>query len=486
MDVKENSTIGVKKVLFYCLLFAGLFFLVIPYLLVAFYANPSGDDFSNIAYTIKQNQSTWFMNAIKQSINGYMRWQGTYSGNFFCAFLSGIYHFFGIKWLHVEFAINICVFLFAIHLFYEELLKWRIPHRSSILLLSVAFLVVTIFGCLYNCNVSEVFYWHTGLTVYTIPLSLSIISIGLALSNSGKKRITILSAVMAFISAGGALDIAAFINVGMLLLLLYSFFYCHEYRKQLFLFVVSFFGAVINVVAPGNYNRHGQISSEYPVLDSIKYSFLGTANRNINLIFGVAFPFLILSIIILYKYIAEINIKIINPIILAAFFGIGEAIIDFPVHLGYSDNHMPTRCEFVSRIAMVLFMELWLINSSRWIMSKLRGTFSFSNANVLLIIVVVYTACIPFISDDVSDMFYPFKMYDDLCNGELEKYESANNLILSALENADNEDIVLDIYEWADIDYLRDMRLSSDPDYWVNHETTSYYTNVKSISVNYK
>ena len=110
MQIGEDKFMKKNANIFLIISIICFFFMLVPYLLTATYANPSADDFSNLIGTMSQTGSSFLEKAIKQSVHIYVVWQGTYTGNFLTAFGGLIYYKSGVWGLHLEYMVNILIF----------------------------------------------------------------------------------------------------------------------------------------------------------------------------------------------------------------------------------------------------------------------------------------------------------------------------------------------------------------------------------------
>ncbi len=459
--------------------------IIIPYIIAAFYGNPSADDFTNAVGVLRTEGGNFFVKALRRSSAIYYEWQGTYTGNYLVSFGTAIFHNLGLKGLRLEFVAGIAFFFFSISAFLVCVLK---ANAKEIELWQILFgCTVVAFAILYRFNVNEILYWHTGLAVYTVPFCFGIIAVGLAFSLDKGWVKTALTAICAFLAVGGSLDISAFVCVTLLLGLIYLVYCKKSFGRVAILFAVAVIGSFINVLAPGNFARHDSLSESFPVFQSLRYAIVGVGLRNWGIVFGVLTPFLVLTVIVLWNNVESDRLEFINPILLAVALFCAEIVIDFPVYLGYSSNTFPNRCEFVSRVVAVLYLIVLFVDYIGWYKKKNQTVIQFNKQYVVLVALVVIMAITPFASEYAFENYFPFRIYNDMATGELDRYRRGNDVILSALENAHGEDVVVDIYEYSlDVDYIQSMRLRSDPEYWVNAGTAMYYENVNSISVNYK
>ncbi len=459
-----------------------LVLLVMPFIIVSMFGTVSADDFTNLVAFISSSNDSFLMDRLNWTIYVYKGWQGTYTGNFLSTFNG--YYFHGMLGLHIEFILNIILFFISILVFCQSMIKKTIlsDNRLEFIILVT---VISMFLILYDYNPNEVFYWHTGLAMYTIPLSIGLLSISLSILYDGNVFAGIFSVLLSFISVGGALDVAALVCTLNLLLLCYKLLQRKPYRLQIVVFCASFIGALINVVAPGNYIRHSDISTEFNVFEALIKSFEGVVSRNWELAIGGTIPLFFLMGILMYNWMDRRRDRYVNPIVLFVALLIGEIIVDFPVRLGYSSGYFPLRCEFVARCTAVIFILIFEMNLVGGISSRSDKLIHFDKQYVSVIVLVTIMSITPFVSQEALNNYYPFRIYQDLANGELDKYEDTNNLIISRLMESKGENVVIEIFETNDVDYLASLRLQEDPEYWVNKGTASYFEN-ESISVIYK
>ncbi len=464
---------------FFCI--ALFLFLVVPYLIVATYAGPSADDFSNLNNTIAHVDKLFFMKAIHASINSFVGWQGTYFGNIL-AFLGGaIFHFGGVYALRIEFIINILIFFMS-----SLFLFWRIIEIIDVSYtkrMKVSLVVASLFSLmiLYDFDVSEVFYWHTGLAVYTIPTSLTLLTIACAIKKDMSKKDLIVVAGLSFCAAGGALDIAAFVTGSLMLIAIYKSFISKKADNIIICFIVALIGSLINCLAPGNFVRHGIMTEKFPIADSFRYSFANTVKSFWEYVGNGTIILLFCICLLLFNNLKDTNIKFVNPFVMIGLLFVGSIIIDFPVYLGYASNTIPLRCIFVRKVSMTIFIIISALNLTGWLSKKVDEVFLYKKEFVAIISGLVLIAFTNIISEDCWNVIKPFKIWNDLFYKEsLQSYESANKYIIETLKNNEGNDVILNVPSYDTLGYLKSIGLTDDSENWVN-TAVSYYFNNKSI-----
>ncbi len=468
---KQNSIILTIAILFFLLICS-------PYVCVATYANPSADDFSNLLATFNRPESTFLGKAISQSAFIYLTWQGTFFGNLLTYIGGAIYYWWGVIGLQIEYICNILLFFGALwgisFSFYSK------AFFSKKQLYSATFTTAGLIGFMsvYNFDVSELFYWHTGLSMYTVPLSLAIIVVVILLNEENNHWQIIIAALLAFASSGGALDISAFVCGVTFLIAIYKSFCKKKVDRSVMVFLLGLLGAVINVAAPGNYVRHSAISAEYPILTSLKHSNMGVFKELWKYSENGTIIFVILLCIVMFNSLKKSKITFVNPVLLAIVLYIGSVIIDFPVYLGYAGEELPIRCEFVRRVAMTLFLFAVSFNTTGWFAKRSERELCLSKELLAVMCLIFFTALHACVPTDSWEELKPFKIYSDLYyNHRLSNYEKANQQIIETLKNSKGQDVVLKVPGYNSLGYLKQLGLSEDPDNWINVDIAKYFGN---------
>lgn len=383
--------------------------------------------------------------------------------------------------LHLEYVLNILLFYWALfsfsNLFSKKIFKSaQNAYTISFILTSLMSLMI-----LYDFDVSEVFYWHTGLCMYTVPLSFSLLVFAILLKKYISNVDLLIGCGLSFFAAGGSLDISAFVCGVSLLLFLYRSKKKNGIDKTIVVFLTGIGGALLNVLSPGNYDRHGLITDRFPVWNAIKYSNAGVFHNFCTFVQNGTIIFLIILCVLLFRKLRVSNILFVNPILLMLILYVGSIIIDFPVYLGYAGDYFPLRCEFVRRTASTIFLCIAFINMTGWIAKKTERNFPFSIEFISALIILVFLtlhACVPI---GALDTVKPFKIYNDIyfnsIDHRLTNYEETNNMIISELQKGVGQDVVINVSSYDTLGYFKSLGLSSDSNNWVNLALASYFGN---------
>ncbi len=130
---------------------------------------------------------------------------------------------------------------------------YRLRKKSGINDLYIKSLLVTICiipFCGFETYI-EVFFWFSGATSYSFPVSLMFLAFALYIQlDANKMAFMVIAGVCGFLAMGGTLAIAGAGCFTALRVLLYKFDI-----KKLIIFIIWTIGAFINALAPGNYVR---------------------------------------------------------------------------------------------------------------------------------------------------------------------------------------------------------------------------------------
>lgn len=450
------------------------------YILASFYALPYKDDFSN-GFSMKQLSDTsgYLTSAIKLTIKTHMEWQGTYSGSFFTFFLSPFLRG-GVVGCWLEYAINIIFFLVAICMFLYQTLKYFLGrvNKKFFLFVLTAF---SLFSLLF-IPVSEVFYWHTGLCMYTLPFSFALITFALVISYFVNKMSwkIIMASVCAFLAAGGALMISAFLCAVLLGIFVFRYFMVSRLGKITSVFWVAFLGSLINATAPGNFVRKGAIDGGFTLFDSIVASikavlveiYLQYEERTLLVVMLVLF----FTCIHIFK---ECGFEFKYPLLITGYSFFCMVITVFPVKFGYGTDAFPPRCIFIMETVIAICIFGVVFYWSGWITK--RVDFHFTKEHLLCIGLCIFILSLPLCQYDKVKEMKTTDIYVNWLNGSLGEYREQGRELFQTIENSKQDDVVIDS-TLDNMGIYGSLDLLEDENYWVNSAVADYY-NKNSVRV---
>ena len=452
---------------------------IIPVLIYASMSVPAADDFSN-AYTIRKYWKIYPSTFIASLVNCYDYYFES-NGFYFSIFLNMLFQpllRWGIGGLRIfNVIVNIAFFtatLFLFHIFVKEFLN----KKSSSLM--TWFLYSTfVFSLINNTSNFEVYTWYCVLVAYTLPLALMMCTFALfILILKRNSHLVIITSTFAFLVSGSSLNIVA-LNCGMILLFgIYGFIFLNKKKESLTVFISALVGAIINVVAPGNYIRRDYISTNYDVIDSFKDAIKCTVRLLIDKCLHTSFlPVLIIIFLISYIFIEvkSDKIKFKYPIFALIVAMSGIIIVNFPVTLGYESNTLPVRCVFIQDIATYFLLYLCMLYFIGW----LKTSFIVVKFSKVLTCAIL-TGCILLIFG-ICRMNGGYRNYttgymiSSIVNGELVRYVKYEEGILEEIENSEEEDVIIYRPFKMSNPYMKEIGIESDPQNWVNKSISGYY-----------
>lgn len=443
------------------------------YILASFYGLPYKDDFSN-GFSMKQLSDTtgYFVGALKLTVKTHMEWQGTYSGTFFTYFLSPFLRW-GMVGCWLEYVINIVIFLGAIVFFLHQTLQYVLGKLNTRIFFG--FLTIFSLSSMVFIEVAEVFYWHTGLCMYTLPFSLALITFSLVVSYFIKKKNwkIIMACMFAVGAAGGALMISAFLCAVLLGIFLFRYLLTKKIGKITSVFWVAFIGSLVNAIAPGNFVRKGVIEGEFTLLDSIISAikailveiYLQYQDRTLLVVMFI----LLLVGIFIFK---ECRFEFKYPLLITVYAFFCMIITVFPVKFGYGTDAFPPRCTFIMETVITICLFGVIIYWSGWLTKRID--FEFKKEHLICIGLCIFILGLPLFQYDRFKEMKPTNIYINWVSGSLKEYYDQGRALFEAIENSEQEDVVINI-TLDNMGIYGSLDLFEDENYWVNSAVADFY-----------
>lgn len=459
-----------------CIVIAALALLysILPYLNATRFVVPVADDLQ----LGPGAGESYFAYAFRSMKSFYFGWQGSYVSLFLYALFSPFTRF---GFTGIRFA---C--FFSILFFYISLWICVCNITEYMLKIMKKWEIVTIYAMISMLvsNVhppTEVFFWYTGICVYTIPFGFSLTGIGLLVHYvfESKKRYLIGAMVCAFIAGGGVLQCSAVICYFYLAITVWTMLEKNPQRvKVLAAFMVGLISTLINVCAPGNYVRHDVIDdSQLHLFISMRFSFSVVGWEMIRLLRETDFLFFILFFItvgvVIYR--GNIQVKIELQHLCIAFVGLLGAmwISTYPVILGYSQASMASRSYFILDTLAVIsaFVGSIMLGGflTRYI-DKMPEKYLFFVMGIILgVFLGIYV-----LGD--KEIYRPVtRCIHDTSTGFNEKFRDTWEYVYQQIQESEEDDVIVEITDTPESDILMDPHISSDPSYWVNGMVKMYY-----------
>lgn len=409
----------------------------------------------------------------------YLDWQGTYFAMFIQAFLSPINNF-GLEQLKIVMTAN--ALLFFVSLFSVVWTVFNLVWKDKKMLhIRLTVFTVILFSILDADVFTEIFFWYSGATAYSIPLSFMLLSVTCFLmvnderyTDKKKNFLTVLSSVLLFLAVGGSLTVS---GTGCYVVLLLSIGFYLAGRKisarNIIITAVGIAGSLVNVIAPGNFARHsysGDDSNSWMLVRSVKWAVKNVWSQIERLTKETMFGIMILIMVMVGIYLSG---KIKNGLkeyglisILALGWGYVTA---FPVALGYSGPEFPNRCCFILDVVIVLS----LLNFAVFCGCCLdRWAHVYADKSACAVLLVVLFASFLLAPESISESAL-MAVAESGHNGSYAEYYQECRAIYDYLENCPEEDVVLVLPEY--IENFECFYLDEDENGWVNVGIAQYY-----------
>nr|WP_297707426.1 hypothetical protein [uncultured Butyrivibrio sp.] len=459
-----------------------LILLIYPYLRLAFFANIAQDDYCFLENLSYLPESSFFIKIVNFSQKEYMRWQGTYFTNMMAPIVYLPFLKFGNIYVQLWMFGGILLWFVSLLYLVHSIFAGRIKDKTDRWLSVFAAFFAVILMILYNAGqIKDTFYWLNGIIAYTLAISFAFFSFGLQIKNDRKILCSVLCVILSFLAVGGPLNVAALTCGVAFLLTVYRAVRRQKISRSLITFFASLAGAIINVISPGNYSRYEGEMSIGDVIAALQQSANWVAERNWQIIADGTVLVMIIAVVISLKYAEKYEKVLVNPVLLIVLLFIGEVIVDFPVLLGV--GRLEDRTQFIGKTVAAVFMLIILLDVIGWIIVRfdLRPSDKW-NPFVMFIVAGI----VLFVLLRKEDTLFPMKIYEDMSNGTLARYEAANDYMLEVIYQSEKDtDVVVEINDYPRISYVKGAGVLEDPDTWVNTPISRVF-GLKSLSVIYK
>lgn len=464
----------------------------IPYIISTRYTVFWTDDFSDARAATEYGGSI-IHNALMYTDHMYQVFQGTYSSIFLASIFSPLASE-NLALLRLISILNIVLFIISSYVLIKNILIQLNFAKSY----EIVFLSLIIIPLLSYKSYAEILYWYTGQTVYTFPLSFGFFAVSLMFNinnNSKSKCILVFKYGLLFLlialGCGGSLQISGVICYLILFLPIminFQYFidesprvyfskivYFYKNHIEYFIaFMMSLALTLINLLAPGNFSRYGEIeSTEVSIIKAIFYSF--------NMMY-TTFRFYICDTTLIMFLVAAVIFGMISKkvikyklSIVVSLFSIGLVFISlFPVVLGYKHDNVwkyyPSRVQFVTDYSFII-----CIITCGYTLGLLIKSYS-KNINESVVIILLCTITFPRLPEYIkpADEVLPIMITESIVTGELR--DCADRIInaYNSVKQSDDVDVAV-LYPKEAIEWFSVVTLSDSPNDWFNHVLAKYY-----------
>ena len=499
------------------LLIGVILLLAVPLLLGAGYTYPAADDF------IFENGSTEWAN-MSGSIRGrflaawnyYMTWEGRYISNLLLFFILPFTRF-GLSGFRII-MVMLSLF-FVLSLFFmvngiisfsqlsEETNSRRSKRNKKLFLYAV--LLFAALGLPGTWIGREIFYWYTGAVGYLVGIDSLFLSIGCFFLANCRGKIGrgyyICSVLFGFIASGTCPQVASFVCSWHLIALLSVILSAEGGKKQLHFwsicpFLVSLFGAVINVAAPGSLRRSRITMDEginYGLIDAVKDTFSCQRDELGQVLRDPVFIALSVALFLVCICVEVREAKIERPITwIGALFMVCSVLVSqflciFPVVLGYHGNGLyneRTRyiAEFEIRFSLIFAIIYVARYVSQMLLKKGKCNRTCCLAGILCG-VFICTAGFLFLNNHTEETGYGYsiELIREFLSGTVQEVFSLRKEVLDALEVAeDGMDVYLQMPPLPSTRVTYSQGISTDPGEQTNQAVATMF-HLNTVAIEY-
>lgn len=435
----------------------------------------------------------------------YLDWQGTFFAMFLQAFLSPINNF-GLPQLKAVMMGN-ALFYLAVLLgtVWTGLSFFGVEKKDRSLLLVI---LTILFAAVTNADVyTEIYFWFSGAVAYSMPFSVCLVAIllflfvnkeaaGVVTESEGradrtiaaperkkkrgsaanaarrKTRCAVAAGILLFLSSGGSLTVA---GAGCYLALLLTFVFWLRDRRfsvpNLAILAAGVTGALINVVAPGNYARHDGTAGAglhfgKALVNTARMFVEETGRLARETVLGLLF--LVMMAIGLYLA-GRCRIALREYGLFTVFTLAAGPVAEFPVALGYDAFSIPNRCYFIIDTLLVLSL-LNLALFAGICLHRIVGIAADGRTLTLMLYVCLAALIVTPLTIEELPLY---RVTRSIHNGSYREYHKKCVALYDYLETCSEQDVVLTMP-----DYIADFEcfyFDSDPAGWVNQGIAAYY-----------
>ena len=287
-----------------------------------------------------------------------------------------------------------------------------------------------------------------------------------------------ISSICGFFASGSSLNTVV-LNCGIyVLLVFYAVKKGEKARYYLFPFLVSFVGGIFNLIAPGYYTRHDEITVKFDVLRAVIETALIIFRRYEYILTRTSFAAVMLFIFVIFypriKCRKDPVFTYRHPIAVGILFIFGILLIDFPVVFGYA-GYFPERSVFVQDLAIYMLSFVWLFYFMGYLKYNKKGKVEFCCESQR----IAYAAGILFIfavyAYSGTDGWTTPYMVKTIISREAKIYSVSQEKLLDDLENAQEANVILKGDAAHTNLLIKSIGITPDPTNWINTNFAAFF-----------
>lgn len=470
-----------RKHILVAVLLAGV---MVPFLMLAFFAFPSNDDFSYSVMMSSDVSELFTWGAVKAAVSWVIQ-----SGNPLIAVINYLVppmRYFGVVGLRILVFLCRAVFLFSGFVFVKWVLK-GIFKRTQALSWMIAYLLY-ITGPIAFFYQAEIFAWGVCVTGYLLPLSC--LHLGLAFwiraSQNSQKRLWVISGLFGIIGSMAPMNVAALVCGLYVTSFLLQIMNRKDYQWAAVITLAVIAVGIVPLSFPGTWARHAGSSVHQDLWATLTVEVTAFGASLKQIVCSPVALILCVSGFLAFKW-ASPSQKLPWPnlVILALVAVLGPMIAMFPHFFGYGSSYYPPRAQFVMDFTVVLGLLGLIVGICIFVKSRV-GDVSITKrqAVALPIVFVLLFASIAGTYDWKG--FLPLKVAHDVADGKLMRTHAYWTDALAKWEGSQGQDVkvILEDHYGYQMPYLVYPFIHYQPEHWTNQHMAEYY-HMNSIAIQY-
>lgn len=458
---KLNKVIGIIALL-------GAAAMILTTVVAASYSVIVSDDFWFAADTGRRdNFFLYIVASFQRMVHEYITWQGSYFSEFINPIFNPV-NVGGPVMFRVVMVVH-ALFVYASIVFFVHVLVGKALGEKS--WLECVILACIIFTVAEYETFPEIFFWYTGATVNSLPLSIGLFALAMVINISDQEKVgkeLVAAYVLGFLSAGGSLAVSGTLCYSALMIVLYFVIKDHWIpRCALTLFISMFVGSVINAAAPGNFARQqveqsGEGLSVVGGIINTMDAFTGEMEWLFTQTNYVAVLLILVVCGIFMSGKLQLNRK--AWYISGAFALLTPVVTIFPVVLGYGAPWIPNRCEFIFVVALAICFGNFAL-----IVGDFVGDMLAEKKTYAAIIVTVFALVLVAISNFSPWSYRSVRLAKGIADGIYKDSWVKTNEFLDSLSGHEGEAVEADIATYPEsIEYYYSFFLPDSTDDRIN------------------
>ncbi|SFU87910.1 DUF6056 family protein [Butyrivibrio sp. INlla21] len=479
--------------LFKFLLIIGIACVIVPILIACNYTYLCEDDFSfeGGAKDLVRDYGSSLVGAAVRTREYYNTNQGTYLFTYLVSFIRA-YSRWGNPGFHVFMTLNALLFMIMLYKLIKAVVSDELASYGVFLAATTMIFAMGNTDC-----GKELFFWYTGGLNFTLEYWLSFATAAcliayMRMEKGIKKNLVLaLSCFTAILASGGSLNLTSFNCSVILAVLIFSFDKVKKNVLTALPFVFALIGAIINVVAPGNFVRSedGLKEGHSTLADGIRDTFTCCLSEDKVLFTSKVFLIMlafVFAVCVIRKVKVKRNGEMSHVWLIVSL--LGTAVVRFftmfPIAYGYHEGtmvNMRTTCAY--EITAKLMYILFVMCLAQWVCEHFEKKANLVSYVALAACVLVALIGYPSVKAELKEGL-SYLAYWDIRSGDMKDAYATREYLLSSMELApEGSDLVITV-PLKGAESMYGMGLVDDPGDFRNISAAGLF-DLNSVSVVY-